>query len=74
MNMVPTRDVIFDYDATTAMGAAFDRACGSLGHLARADIVRELLAKRIVETAKNGELDPMRLHSQALMGFDTDNV
>jgi hypothetical protein len=36
--------------------------------------VRELLAKRIIEAARSGELDPMRLHSQALIGFSIDDV
>jgi hypothetical protein len=74
MNIVPIQDVSFDDRATVAMGEAFDQACGSLGHLACADKVRELIAKRIIEAATNGELDPTRLHSQALMGFSIDDV
>jgi hypothetical protein len=34
--------------------------------------VRELVAKRIIEAAKNGERDPIRLHWQAVMGFSFD--
>jgi hypothetical protein len=56
------------------MGAAFDQACGSLRHLAGAEKVRELIAKRIIEAATNGERDPIRLHSQALMGFSIDDL
>jgi hypothetical protein len=74
MNIVPIQDVSFDDEATRAMGAAFDQACVSLRHLARADKVRELIAKRIIEAAINGERDPVRLHSQALMGFSIDDV
>jgi hypothetical protein len=74
MNIVPIQVVSFDDAATLAMGAAFDQACGSLRHLGCADKVRELIAKRIVEAAINGELDPIRLHSQALMGFSIDDV
>ena len=74
MQIVPIRDVFFDDKATLAMGAAFDRACRSLRHFARAGQVRELIAKRIIEAAKHGELDPIRLHSQALMGFSIDEV
>jgi hypothetical protein len=36
--------------------------------------VRELIAKRIIEAAKNGERDPIRLHSQAIIGFSIDDV
>ena len=59
MNTVPIQDVSFDDKATRAMGAAFDQACVSLRHLARADKVRELIAKRIIEAAINGERDPI---------------
>jgi hypothetical protein len=74
MNIVPIQDVSFDDEATLAMGAAFDQACISLRHFARADRVRGLIAKRIIEAAKNGERDPIRLHSQALMGFSINDV
>ena len=42
-------NVFFDDEATLAMGAAFDRACSSLGRSARHDSARELIAKRIIE-------------------------
>ena len=47
---------------------------GSILHLARAKKVRELIAKRIIEAAKNGERDPICLRSQALFGFSIDDV
>ena len=74
MIVVPIQDVSFDDEATRVMGAVFDQACVSLRHLARVDKVRELIAKRIIEAVINGERDPIRLHSQALMGFSIDDV
>ncbi len=74
MNIVPIQDVSFSDEVTLAMGTAFEQACGSLRHLACADKVRELIAKRIIEAAKNGERDPVRLRSHALMGFSIDDV
>ena len=74
MNIVAIQYVSFDDKATLAMGTAFDQACDSLRHLACADKVRGMIARRIIEAAKNGELDPVRLHSQALMGFSIDDV
>jgi hypothetical protein len=68
------QDVYFDDAATLAMGVAFDQACSSLRHLPSADKVRDLLAKRIIQAAKNGERDPSRLHSQAILGFCIDDV
>ena len=71
MVIVPIQDVYFDDEATFAMGAAYDQACW---HLACASKVRELIAKRIIEAAKTGELDPIRLYSQAILGFSIDDV
>jgi hypothetical protein len=56
------------------MGAAFDLACVSLRGSSSGNDVREAIAKRIVEAAANGERDPVRLHSEAFMGFCVDDV
>ena len=61
MNFISAQDVFFDDKAILVMGAAFDEACGSLRRFARYKKVRELIAKRIIEAAKTGELDPIRL-------------
>jgi hypothetical protein len=74
MNIAPIQDVSFDDEATRVMGVAFDQACSSLRRHARTGKVRELLAKRIVEAARNGELDPARLYLQALVGFCIDDA
>jgi hypothetical protein len=76
MNIVPSQDLflVFDDKAVRAMGAAFDQACRSLRHFAHFDRVHDLVAKRIIEAAKNGERDPIRLHWQAVMGFSIDDV
>jgi hypothetical protein len=76
MNIVPDQELFFVFDdkAVRAMGAAFDQACRSLRHFTHFDRVRELVAKRIVEAAKNGERDSIRLHWQAVMGFSFDDV
>lgn len=74
MNFISAQDVFFDDKATRVMGAAFDEACGSLRRFARYNNVRELIAKRIIEAAKTGELDPIRLYSQAILGFSIDDV
>jgi hypothetical protein len=74
MIIVGIQNVSFDDNATLAMGAAFDQACCSLGTLARAEKVRELLAKRVIEACRNGKLDPVRLHSHAMLGFGIDDV
>jgi hypothetical protein len=48
------------------MGEAFERACKSLHDMGQPDIVKEIIAKRIVEVAKTGERDPVQLCERAL--------
>lgn len=66
------QDVFFDDKATYAMGVAFDHACSLLWHRDGASEVRERIAKRIIEAAKSGERDPVRLRSHALMACGID--
>ena len=58
MNVIPIQNVEFDAAATLVMGEAFDHACVSLHRFGTLITVRELIAKRIIEAAKNGERDP----------------
>ena len=69
MQRTSAEDIFFDDDATRAMGPAFDEACDCLVRSASTDILRELIVTRIIEVAKNGERDPARLHSRALMAL-----
>jgi hypothetical protein len=48
------------------MGKAFDRACHSLHDIGEPELVREIIAKRIVEVARDGERDPDELCVRAL--------
>jgi hypothetical protein len=56
----------FDAEAIQAMGKAFEAACKDLNGHGQPDLVREIIAKRILEAAKKGERDPNRLHAKAL--------
>jgi hypothetical protein len=66
------QDGAFDPDITSAMGEAFDRPCKSLHDMGQPDIVKEIIAKRIVEVARTGERDPVQLCERALaaLGFN----
>ena len=57
---------VFDANATCAMGEAFDRACYTLHDLGQPDLIREIIARRIIEVACDGERDPNELCAQAL--------
>jgi len=65
------RGAAFDYDLTRAMGEAFERACRSLHDLGQPDLVRDIIARRIIEVARRGERDPDELCARALqaLGF-----
>ena len=62
-----SKNVWFDDIATSAMGAAFDRACASLKDYGSA--VPTIIAERIIAAAKNGERDSDSLYEQALKAF-----
>ena len=74
MNVIPIQNVKFDDTATLAMGEAFDCACVSLHRFGSLITARELIAKRIIHAAKNGERDPARLHEQALVPFGIEDM
>jgi tartrate dehydratase beta subunit/fumarate hydratase class I family protein len=74
MNTIPIQNVWFDDAATSAMSKAYDRACESLGLSGPACTMREIIAKRIIDAAKNGERDPVRLHAQALIPFGIEDM
>jgi hypothetical protein len=56
----------FDDRAIAAMIVAYDKTCGSLLPSELHPLVREMIGKRIIEAAKNGERDPEILHQLAL--------
>jgi hypothetical protein len=70
-NSVAAHDVAFGPDATRAMGAAFDKACRSLRDCSQAPVVREIIAKHIIDLARDGERDPDHLCDATLrdLGF-----
>ena len=69
MNTTPIEDVAFDDAATLAMGEAFDCTCESIRIIGSTVPVREIIAKQIIDAAKDGERDPARLYEQALIIF-----
>jgi hypothetical protein len=64
----------FDPDMTHIMGQAFDRACQGLYDVGQPDIVKEVIASRIIDAARDGERDPGRLCRLALrsLGFKSE--
>jgi hypothetical protein len=74
MAITPIQNIWFDDAATLAMGEAFDNACKSLRNFGSACTVREIIAKRIIDAANNGERDPAHLYEQALKALGIEDT
>ena len=61
----------FEPEATAVMGEAFDAACKELRDVGQLQMVRKIVAQRIIAAARRGELDPIRLRASALRTFVT---
>jgi hypothetical protein len=59
----------FGPEALAAMGDALEAACKELGDVGQPDMVREIMAGRIIGAARLGERDPARLRAAALSGL-----
>jgi hypothetical protein len=56
----------FDPETRRVMGVAFEMACATLKFADQTYVAHEVIAKRIIELAKNGVIDPDQLCDQAL--------
>jgi hypothetical protein len=56
----------FDPETRRVMGVAFEMTCAALRLADRTDLVVEIVAKRIIELAQDGERNPDRLCERAL--------
>jgi hypothetical protein len=59
----------FDPEATRTLGQAFDMACALLGHTPQPTAVGE-----VIEAAKAGERDPVRLRGAGLAALSNSNA
>ena len=58
----------FDVETTNAMAIAFDHACKALG--GPPEIIRDVVARHIFETAEAGEREPEKLSAQVLQALE----
>jgi hypothetical protein len=56
----------FDPEAKRIMGVAFEMTCAALKYAKQPDVAHEAVARKIIELAKNGVLDPDRLCERVL--------
>jgi hypothetical protein len=57
---------VFDPKEVEALTSAYENACAALDLVNRTDPLTEIIAKMIIERAKAGELDPVRLCESVL--------
>ena len=60
------QDTAFDPELIQLMGQAYDKACQAMHESGQPAIVREIIAKKILQAANKGERDPGKLCEQAL--------
>jgi len=60
---------VFDDAATRLIGEAFDAACKELHDTGQPELVHEVMAKRIIAAAADGERNVARLRDIALAGL-----
>jgi hypothetical protein len=59
-------EAAFSPELTHVMGLAYERACLTLPGNGYAAILKEIIARRIIEAAQRGEVDPQRLYEVAV--------
>jgi hypothetical protein len=64
----------FEPRQLAAMGEAFEAACRELHDVGQLQMVRKVVARRIIAAARRGELDPLRLRTAALWHYSRPNV
>jgi hypothetical protein len=61
-------------DVTEAMGEALELACRSLPNTAQSDLIKEIIAKRIVASAEGGLRAPQELCRDALASLGIESA
>jgi propanediol dehydratase large subunit len=60
------RDIAFGPEVISVMGTAFEDVCKALAVSGRSDVTKELIATKIIELARGGEIDPIVLREMVL--------
>jgi hypothetical protein len=66
IRLILQNDHAFGPDEIAILTSAFEGALTKLGLVDRADAATEIVASRIIELAKQGERDPLKLRDGAL--------
>ena len=66
------KGAVFDPSAIDTMAIAFEDTCKSLQIAPDAQIVREIIAKQVIELARRGECDPKKLQTEAIKAMNLE--
>jgi hypothetical protein len=66
------QDTAFGPDEIAVLVAAYEDALRALSLVNRADLATEMVAKTIIELAKQGERDPVRLRERAIQAVSSN--
>jgi hypothetical protein len=64
----------FSPEAISVLMKAYDMALESLNDFGQPEVVREVIAQRIIEAAQRGLVDPAALSADALSAFNSDRL
>lgn len=64
----------FDPEVIETLSRAYDVAIASLHDIGQPELVREVIARRIIKAAQKGERDPAKLCAVALAAFNSDRL
>lgn len=62
-------DRSFDPETVAMLGAVYDQIIAELGSSGEREVVRKIVAKRIIDSTSRGERDPGRLRAAALLAL-----
>ena len=65
------QDTAFGPDEIAVLVAAYEDALRALSLVNRTDLATEMVAKKIIELAKQGERDPVRLRERVIEGVSS---
>jgi hypothetical protein len=66
-------EIVLDCDAIAVLAGAYERAISRLRACGQPEVMREVVARRIIALAAKGERDPERLYAAALAGLRSLN-
>jgi hypothetical protein len=69
MSVTLFEEAPFGPDVIQVLGEAFERACQALRDTGQPDIIKEVLAGRIIAAAHKGMRDPGKLCEEALLSL-----